>query len=249
MNDLEIDQDERKNFELAPDKKLNKKIVNRKVGKEQAANRVMRRLAREGAYRASDDRHYNKVQDHIKALEKQGHKVTGSVTRDDSVRSHETDIYYTHKKTGTEKSKRVATRMSYEDTNLSAIRRVLDEAIHKKGGGKKGRGGSKGQDTEGDDHPINIARKVIDMGRAATFTHKNKERTNMKPEMAHHMLIAYSKHQRPEEKEQMIKQVWDKPSGLHDYLRGILHKPKLKTISLGGSSLVGGIRPIGAKGK
>jgi hypothetical protein len=96
-----------------------RKIANREKGFAKAIQQVGKEeTVSEGAYRASDDRHAYKVNDYVKTLEKQGHKVTGTVMRDDSTRSHETDIYYKHKKTGTEKSKRVATRMSYEETEI-----------------------------------------------------------------------------------------------------------------------------------
>ena len=113
-----------------------------------------------------------------------------------------------------------------EEMNMETVRRVLKEAFHKKGGGKMGIV-SKGKDTEGDTHPINIFRKAENLKTSVPLVHHNKEKTHVTPELAKNLLNQYGNLQKPHEKEHMINQVWGSSQGLHDYAAGKKHVPKV----------------------
>ena len=113
-----------------------------------------------------------------------------------------------------------------EEMSNETIRRVLSEAVHKKGGGKKGIG-SKGQESEGDNHPIATARRVLSLGLSLPFKHTNKDKSEMEVHHARSILTKYDNLTKPHEKEHMIKQVWGSSQGMHDYIAGKIHKPKV----------------------
>lgn len=126
------------------------------------------------------------------------------------------------------------------------------EARHSKGGGAKGSSkmdsrvgkvGAGGQDTEGDDHPINIMRKAIDLGRPVKLSHQKGGHTMIEPHVAHKLLTTYAGHKTAAHKTQMINSIWHSPEGFKAAAAGKpLEGPKKRGISLGGSKLIGGIR-------
>ena len=111
-----------------------------------------------------------------------------------------------------------------EQFRLNLIKHILKEAVFhrakKGGGGKKGQAGAKGQDTEGDNHPINIARKAVGLGFGVHLHHHNKEKTHVTPQMGHHILNHYDSLTKPHEKEEMVHHLWASPEHLQGYLGG-----------------------------
>lgn len=111
-----------------------------------------------------------------------------------------------------------------EEFRLNLIRRILAEAQHSKGGGAKGtrKGGAeaKGQDTEGDSHPINIARKAIGLGFPVTLHHHDKNRTHITPQLGHQIMRKYDSHTKPSDKEEMVHHLWASPKHLTGYMSG-----------------------------
>jgi len=103
-----------------------------------------------------------------------------------------------------------------ETFRLNLIKHILKEATHSRGGGKK----RVGQENEGDNHPINIARKSINLGFPVALTHHNKEKTHVTPQMGHHILSHYDNLKKPHEKEEMIHHLWKSSAHLQGYLGG-----------------------------
>lgn len=128
------------------------------------------------------------------------------------------------------------------------VKEDIDEAYHSKGGGKKGGLGAKGQETEGEDHPIVMARKAVSLGLSKKFKHQNKKTTEITTELGHKILDRHDRLNKPSEKEHMTKQLSHSPEHLHDYLKGVHHnydkqepsmpggwKPAKRTGSTGGA--------------
>lgn len=83
----------------------------------------------------------------------------------------------------------------------------MKKVKHRKGGGEKGGLGAKGQDNEGDDHPINRARAAIDLRAPVTIKHQNGERTEISLEFAHQIVDLYRSFRLPADKEEMIDHI------------------------------------------
>lgn len=100
------------------------------------------------------------------------------------------------------------------------VRRVLAEATHRKGGGSKGQEGAKGQDTGGNSHPINVARKAIGMRKSVEYTHENGGKSHFTQALSHKIISHYGSLQKPAEKEEMVHHVMHSPEKMHRYLSG-----------------------------
>lgn len=86
----------------------------------------------------------------------------------------------------------------------------------------KGKVGAAGQDTTGDDHPINMARKAIDLNSTIIFRHENGQRTYLTPELAEFIIYEYVSLMKPGPKERFINQIWASRKGLDDYIDALL---------------------------
>ena len=103
---------------------------------------------------------------------------------------------------------------------------IIREAVHSKGGGTKGGEGSKGQDTGGDEHPITVFRKAIQLRQPVKLTHHAGDHTMVEPETAHHMLHHYQT-LKPDRKLQMVNRVWHSAKEFDDVHQG--KPPKIGT--------------------
>lgn len=102
-----------------------------------------------------------------------------------------------------------------EETQWNLIKGILSEAAR-----AKGKAGAKGQDTEGDSHPINIARKAIGLGLPVTLHHHDKSRTHITPQLGHHIMAKYDSHVKPADKEEMVHHLWASDKHLAGYMTG-----------------------------
>lgn len=132
-----------------------------------------------------------------------------------------------------------------EITTLSKVKAILetkkekkfvelDEARHSLGGGTKGKAGAKGQDTEGDDHPIMQLRSIKDL-RGGSMTFKDKSKHEISHDHASKALELYSRLNKPHEKEAFTNQVGASHKSFMGALAGAKpEEPPKNTISLGG---------------
>lgn len=128
-----------------------------------------------------------------------------------------------------------------EEFKLNLIRRILDEANHPNRVGMKGKMGSRGQDTENEEHPINIMRKAVSLGQA-TLKHRSGETSEISSDMAHKYLALYESINKPSEKELFAEHMRHSRDAMSGYLSGKRVKiANSKKINLGGSKLIGGV--------
>ena len=112
-------------------------------------------------------------------------------------------------------------KLQHNEYQPSPTLRIIREAVHSKGGGAKGAAGAKGQDTgSGDEHPISVFRKAIQLRQSVPLKHQNGDTTTVHPEIAHHMLHHYNGLQHPEHKLQMVSRVWHSSSEFNDVRNG-----------------------------
>jgi hypothetical protein len=80
---------------------------------------------------------------------------------------------------------------------------------------------SAGQDTSGDDHPINIARKILNLGYPLSVRFWDGAVVDIPCEIAGYIMSYYMMLDKPSQKEQMIFQIWSSERGMADYLVGV----------------------------